>query len=79
MSQTKQRRQSRRQGVSEVHKQGSCDAKRNESVLLIAPGEPNPNAVSAIVSEWVAPRLAEEFLREHRHRLAKEEVLGAKS
>lgn len=72
MSQTKQRRQSRRRGVTGVNKRESRDATRNEAVLLIAPGEPNPNILSAIVREWLAPRLAEEFLREHRHRLTKD-------
>jgi hypothetical protein len=73
MGQTKQRRRSR-QSASEVDKQGFSDTKSNETVLLIAPEEPNPNTVSAIVSEWVAPRLADEFLREQRYRLPNEEM-----
>ncbi|HWR16055.1 MAG TPA: hypothetical protein VN577_14605 [Terriglobales bacterium] len=71
MSQTKHRRQSRQQCASGVNKQESHDKTRSETVLLIAPGEPNPSTLSAIAREWVAPRLAGEFLCEHRNRLAK--------
>lgn len=74
MSQAKPRRQSPRQCASGVDTREPREATRSETVLLIAPGEPNPNTLSAIVHEWVAPRLAEEFLREHRPSLAKEEM-----
>jgi hypothetical protein len=74
MAPTKRRRQVRPQDAADaLRKRESPDATRNDTVLLMATGEPNPKTLAAIVSGWVAPRLAEEFLREHRLRISKDD------
>lgn len=65
MVQPKQRTESGRNGNHQFEKRNSRD-NRNETVLLIAPAEPNHEKLAAMVREWIAPRLAVEFLRDRR-------------
>ena len=62
-----------RKSDDQLEKRKSRDNTRAETVLLIAPEKPNVETLAAMVLEWVAPRLAEEFLREHQQFLPKED------
>lgn len=70
----KRRKQVRAQDAADaLRKRESPDAARKDTVLLMTSGEPNPQILTAIVSGWVARRLAEEFLREHRLRFPEDD------
>jgi len=48
-----------------VSASGACRAKRMTTQLQLPRGERNPDALRAVINDWVVPLLVQEFLAEH--------------